>query len=432
MLPFSYIDHISLESFQQHAEGCPLVFLDPFEHRRTLLLRGFLERLEPGLLYHYVPRPGLDLRTWLPLLAAEIRRVYPDFGAALERERDATDAVTLGGALARDLRDVCQPSGLLIIDDVDRLHDPDLERFVLALLAELSSNVHVVLSSPLIYRQPWSTLFARQRAVVLHAQERQHELRFTRHERPSAQLEIYALDRTQIILNGQTVDRWEGMLPRLLFFYLIDQPLVTRDQVLTDFWPALPQDEATDIFHVTKHKITDLLGRVTRDAQELTQYLHGYYVPGSRVIRMYDVHEFEDLIDRALRATSQLEAELLLRRALDYYRTAFLPGLDAPWVQRRREELAQHFGEALIRLGEIVEGQGDYQTALDLLERGLALRPEREDVHRRVIDLLLQLGQSEAARSQYERLLTQVYQPLGLQPSKATLELRTRLEAGSA
>jgi two-component SAPR family response regulator len=428
---FSYIDHISLESFQQHAGGHSLVFLDPFTHHRTLLLRRFLERREPGLLYHSVPRPGLNVRTWLPLLTAEIRRVYPEFGAALDEKRDTTDAVALGAALARDLSAVCQPSGLLIIDDIERLHDPDLERFLRALLSGLPAGVHVVLSSMLIDRQPWSDLLARRQAVVLRAQERLHELRFVRCERPAARLEVYALDEARIVLNGQPIERWEGVLPRLLFFYLIDHPLVMRDRVVADIWPALPLDEATDIFHVTKHKITDLLGRVTRDAQELTQYLHGYYMPGSRVIRMYDVHEFEDLIDRALHTTDQLEAELLLRRALDYYRTAFLSGLDAPWVQRRREELALRFGEALIRLGEIVDGQGDQQTALDLLERGLSLRPEREDAHRRLIELLLRRGQSEAARSRYERMLTQVYQPLGLQPSKETLELRARLEASS-
>ncbi|MCS7070696.1 MAG: bacterial transcriptional activator domain-containing protein, partial [Anaerolinea sp.] len=112
--------------------------------------------------------------------------------------------------------------------------------------------------------------------------------------------------------------------------------------------------------------------------------------------------------------------------------TSFLPALDATWVQRRRETLAQRYGDALLRLGEIVEEQGDRQTAIDLLERGLHLRPEREDSHRRLIALYLQLDQIEMARSRYERLLAQAYAPLGLRPSKETLELRARLESNSS
>ncbi|MCS7070490.1 MAG: hypothetical protein NZM00_03225, partial [Anaerolinea sp.] len=315
---FNRIDHIALDSFRQHAGTRSLIFLDPFDHHRTLLLRSFLKRTEPGLLYHHVPRPGLNLNEWLSLLLTDIRRVYSDFGTALEAVGNTADAVALGTALARDLSGVCQPSGLLVIDDFERVSDPDRDRFMLALADGLPTGVYVVLSALLAHRDPWTTWIARRWAAVLRAYERDHELHFAACERPNAQLEVYALDAGQVFLNGQAVNDWEGALPRLLFFYFIDHPLVTRDQVFADFWPTLPVEEATDIFHVTKHKITDLLGRVTQDAHEFVQYRQGYYMPGSQVIRTYDAREFEDLIDRALQTLDTIEAELLLRRALDY------------------------------------------------------------------------------------------------------------------
>lgn len=428
---FSHIDHISLESFQQHAQGRRLVFLDPFSHHRTLFLRSFLEQTARGLLYHQVPRPNLPLTEWLPLLLTDIQQVYPDFGAALAAAGGSATPEALGSALAHDLDAVCNQAGFLFIDDFDRVcRSADLDRFVTALIAALPDGVQVALSTALAYHQPWATLIAEHRAALLGYHEQRHELRFEAHDRPRAQLEIYALDGGQVLLNGRAISSWDGMLPRLLFFYLIDHPLVTRDQVFADFWPALSVDEATDIFHVTKHKISDVLNRIAGgEAYDLTQYRQGYYMPSETIIRTYDVSDFEDLVDRAMETSNEREAEVLFRRALDYCHQPFLGQLDAPWIVQRRAALLQRQGDALIGLGCLHQRQGDHAAALDLLERALSLRPEREDVHRRVIDLQLQFGHIDAAWDAYDRLLTRVYAPLGLLPSPQTLDLRARLEA---
>lgn len=428
---FSHIDHISLESFQQHARGRRLVFLDPFSHHRTLFLRSFLEQTARGLLYHQVPRPNLMLTEWLPLLLADMRQVYPDFGAALAAAGGGATPEALGSALAQDLSAVCDQAGFLFIDDFDRVcRSTDLDRFIVALIAALPDGVQIALSSALAYRQPWMTLIAEHRAALLGYHEQRHELHFQAHDHPRAQLEIDALDGGQVLLNGRSVTSWDGMLPRLLFFYLIDHPLVTRDEVFADFWPALSVEEATDIFHVTKHKISDVLNRIAGGgAYDLTQYRQGYYMPSETIIRTYDVSNFESLLDRAMQTPNEREAEVLFRRALDYCRQPFLVPLEVQWVVQRRAALLQRQGDALIGLGCIYQRRGDHAAALDLLERALSLRPEREDVHRRVIELHLQLGHMDAAWAAYERLLTRVYAPLGLMPSPQTLELYTRLEA---
>lgn len=428
---FNHIDHISLESFQQHAQGRRLVFLDPFSHHRTLFLRSFLEQTARGLLYHQVPRPNLLLTEWLPLLLADIQQVYPDFGTALAAAGGRATPDALGTALAHDLSAVCHQAGFLFIDDFDRVcRSADLDRFVAALIAALPDGVQIALSSALAYRQPWSTLIAERRAALLGYHEQRHELRFEAYDHPRSQLEVYALDGGQVLINGRSVSSWDGMLPRLLFFYLIDHPLVTRDQVFADFWPALNVDEATDIFHVTKHKISDVLNRVAGGGEhELTQYRQGYYMPSETIIRTYDVSDFESLLDRAMQTPNAHEAEVLFRRALDYCRQPFLVQLNAPWIVQRRAALLQRQGDALIGLGCIYQRQGHHAAALELLEPALTLRPEREDVHRRVIELHLYLGHVKAAWDAYDRLLTRVYAPLGLLPSPQTLELRTRLEA---
>ena len=36
--------------------------------------------------------------------------------------------------------------------------------------------------------------------------------------------------------------------------------MVTRDEIFETFWPGLPTKEATNVFHVTKRKISERLG----------------------------------------------------------------------------------------------------------------------------------------------------------------------------
>jgi two-component SAPR family response regulator len=81
-------------------------------------------------------------------------------------------------------------------------------------------------------------------------------------------LETYALGRGYGIVNGQTINNWDGALPRNLFFYFVDHPLITRDQIFEVFWPRLATKDATNVFHVTKRKISERITMKIENASE--------------------------------------------------------------------------------------------------------------------------------------------------------------------
>src|SRR5258708_19714094 len=72
----------------------------------------------------------------------------------------------------------------------------------------------------------------------------------------SPQLEVYGFGGGHVFVDGVPLDTWDGPLPRNLFFYFIDHPMVTRDEIFETFWPGLPIKEPTNVFHPTKPKPT--------------------------------------------------------------------------------------------------------------------------------------------------------------------------------
>src|SRR6185436_12766505 len=106
----------------------------------------------------------------------------------------------------------------------------------------------------------------------------------------SPHLEVYGFSGGSVFMNGLPVESWDGPLPRNLFYYFVDHPMVTRDELFETFWPELPTKEATNVFHVTKRKISERLGF------ELTAYSGGFYRPSGQMAVHYDVRNFETLL----------------------------------------------------------------------------------------------------------------------------------------
>lgn len=73
-------------------------------------------------------------------------------------------------------------------------------------------------------------------------------------------LEVFGQGHGTVKINGCTVHTWDGVLPKNLFFYFIDRGITTRDAIFQSFWPKLPIKEATNVFHVTKRKISEIIG----------------------------------------------------------------------------------------------------------------------------------------------------------------------------
>ncbi len=426
------ITRVSLSSFRERSAGKKVVLLYPWTNYRNLFLTHFLSSAKEGLLYYRIPAEVTSLNEWLKGLVEEFDEVLGGFGSHLREEFAANAPDVLGEALAADLAAYSNEPIVLFIDELDRVPlDNNFRKFIQALIAGLPDHIQVAFSSRLLTYQPWYDMVARGEAVVLGTEYRRNDVMFTIEDTPKPQLEVYALGRGYALVNGQQITNWDGALPRNLFFYFVDHPLVTRDEIFKTFWPDLTVKEATNVFHVTKRKISERISLKVGEAggYELTQYSGGFYMPSDKVVRHYDAGDFQESVERALTTLDEREEELLLNRAIDLYKAPFLQTIEMKWTIERREQMRQLYSQALINMGRIQKRRENDRGALGFFVRALKETPEREDIHREVMATYLKLDMPDDARQQYQRLSQILNDNLGIAPSRESQALFELVEA---
>lgn len=426
---------VSLNSFRERSAGKRVVFFYPWRNFRTFFLTHFLTQERPELLYYRVTGDVKTLHHLLSDLAREFNQVLGNFGATVMAALETHDPQRMAQALAADLSALRNRPVIVYIDEFERvLADSDVPAFLDALVNALQGDVQIAFNSRLLSSPIMNALVARGQAAILGNVQHRRDLFFTTEAQAKPQLEIFAFGQGAAFLDGKEIASWDGMLPRNLFYYLIDHPLVTRDEIFADFWPEVPLKDATDIFHVTKHKVTEVMGRRMSVAgdYEITQYKQGFYLPSENLVRHYDVECFENAVEQALESSDPHEMEILLRQALDLYQAHYLEDSDAAWVVRRREQLMRLHCEACIWMARILEQRGERQETVDLYTQAINEYPQREDVHRAIIRLYLQLGRVDRAREQYRVLDRNLYQQLGITPTRESLELLRSIESAGA
>lgn len=310
----------------------------------------------------------------------------------------------------------------LIIDAYDQVNEAALAPTLAALVAQLPPASQIVLNG----RQLPITLLADARlagkTALFPINDDQMLIDYSVRSSEQILLEVYSLGAGRALINGARIDHWDGMLPRALFFYLIDKGMTTRDEIFQTFWPNLPVREATNVFHVTKRKISEILGF------DLTTYWSGFYRISPNVDLHYDVVKFVEAVQNSAIA-DDADAIPMLRSAIHLYRGAFLTTLESEWVTERQTELRGIYGDALTTLAKLYEQQGSNEPALGLYLRAAATQPQREDLARSIMSLYKTLGQSDRALQVYERLTYKLKQTLNVNPDKRTIELAQELHA---
>lgn len=437
---------VSLNSFRQKSEGRQVILLYPWTNYKNLFLTYYLSSHSDGLLYHRVSSSPKMLREWLGSMVDEFTSVLGNFGSQVNDNLNDARPAELALML---IADILAASGdkpvILFIDELDNITpDADFHTFVRAFVEAMPESIQLAISSRMLTHEPWYEMVRAGIAVVLGTDQRKNDMMFTIEEQPKPQLEVFAFGRGHGLVNGSIIQNWDGALPRNLFFFFMDHPLVTRDEVFQAFWPALGVKDATNVFHVTKRKITERITAKVRGYErdsipegeqesadetfELTQYSNGYYLPSDKIVRHYDVADFVEAIDKAMVASSEREEIALLGRAIDLYKAPFLQTIDMPWVVERREQLRQMYAQALIQLGRIYYRKEDKERALGFFTRSLKENPQREDVHRLVMGLYRDLHMIEDAIAQYAKLKQVLKEVLGIEPSRETRQLYDEIE----
>ena len=309
---------------------------------------------------------------------------------------------------------------LLILDEVDRARPAEMDKFLTSLV-DVLGNTRAVIFSRQIPQVMLKKESLREVSAFLPIDDAFMLWDYAHREQPTTLLEVRAFGEGRVLLNGKVVKNWDGVLPRSLFFYLVDRGMVTRNEIFKTFWPNLPVREATNVFHVTKRKISEVLGI------DLTTYWSGFYRISPDIELSYDVVRFTDFVQQSAIMTDTTATIDLLHRADMLYRGDFLGGMDMDWVKQRRLELAQDYGESLAALAKVYEDSDQPYEALGLYLRAAAHNRNREDIVSRVMNLYYELGMYSDALKVYDHLTDGLSQELGVSPAPHIQALATSI-----
>lgn len=207
-------------------------------------------------------------------------------------------------------------------------------------------------------------------------------------------LHVRMLGTDEVLSEGRRII-WTGDQARLLFYYLVDRALVTRDEIFKAFWPTASKQDATNIFHVTKNKIARAL---PASSTGFTRYQDHFYriAPTWHVVS--DVTQFLDLVQQADAASANsIHEARLLTEAATLYRGDFLAGSSENWVIERRRHLRETMADVLYRLGQHAGRHNDAEMACHHWVRAVRFDQTRQDIYTAVLTALRALGHDEDA-----------------------------------
>lgn len=422
---------MSASQLQAMVEGKKAIVLSPRSRVRNLFLADFTQE-EGSYLYRLLPQHS-SLSVFLLNIAQELAEFVlapkEQASSLLEVISASPTIIGLVDMLIVDLKKA--GISVLILDEFDRLSvNADSVEFFERLVEALPRSIRLVINGYSISYQPWNRLVQSGLAVVLGEEQATAGEIYSQTETEKPHIEVYAFGSGRIYVNGLPVEEWDGPLPRNLFYYFTDNPMVTREQIFETFWPELNTKEATNVFHVTKRKISERLG------YELTNYSGGFYRPNVEHVKIHsDVAEFENHFKAARSESNPKKALKHWQEMIRIYRAEFLHSVkgmyafDMPWMNERRDALKAMYVEALVGVARSHRESNELEQAAHYFIRAMREEPLREDIYRDVMSIYGTQGEYEEAIKLYKQLDSILYRKLKIRPSPVTHKVYEDIQA---
>jgi DNA-binding SARP family transcriptional activator len=416
----------SYEALLYHAAGARIILLHSHSRYRSMVIARLLAA-PPRPVYYYSMGPhDVNLEAFLAGFVHDMCEQKPTFGrhlSTLAHPLFNVDREEIIDRLLHDLEELSTEAFFLVLDEYDASENADdIQEFLEAVLTRLPANCQVIINSRTLPRLPWVAMVAQHDAVIVSdKQVIEHDPYRITSRGDLAELTVRCLGPGNIVKNGTLIDDWEGHLPRLLFIFALERPVVTRAEICQSFWPNLDNDQAVNVFHVTKRRLHKALGF------DALIHQNGYYQVNPDVRIFYDVMEFVSALVRG-RTAKGPEAAEAWQTAIDLYQGPFLQGHNEIWVERQRTAYQTGYLEAMMAVANLRLQSGRPEHALRILMQASSGNEDFEPLHQEIMKLYTSLGRRSEAASYYQTLV-EALKGKGKTPNLATQTLYQQLMA---
>ncbi len=224
-------------------------------------------------------------------------------------------------------------------------------------------------------------------------------------------LHIYLLGDLRIVDDAHSIIPLNSPRAQSLLAYMVlhaGEPL-TRRHLAFLLWSDSSEDQARSNLRKLLHDLRRLLPEV----DSLIEAQGPSLLWRRDAPYTLDVADFERSVEQA---TSAKE----LQQAVGLYRGPLLQSCYDDWVLSERERLHQLLIDALSRLVELLESQGDYRPAIQYAQLLLQHDPLHEDVYRALMRLYALTDDRAAALHTFQTCATVLKRELDVEPAPAT------------
>jgi DNA-binding SARP family transcriptional activator len=312
---------------------------------------------------------------------------------------------------------------MIIIDECDRASPTEFNTF-LKLFADEQKEKRIAVISRIVAYDLLEDEQFRKRSQFIPVNEELMLYDYAQRDSNNTLVEVRAFGSGHVHIDGRPIENWDGVLPRRLFFYFADRGMVTRNDIFETFWPNLSKHEATNVFHVTKRKVTDVIGK------PFTKFGNGFYRIAPGIELSYDVVHFTEFIQNSI-IKADTSAVQLLENAITLYRAPFLSSehdYDTPWVEKRQEEIHEMCGEAMSILAGHMLDAGNEEQALGHYLSALKILNHREEIVEKVMEIYQERDQLRDALELYDWIEDNLQSDYGIQPNASLQELANKIK----
>ena len=233
-------------------------------------------------------------------------------------------------------------------------------------------------------------------------------------------LHIQLLDDFHLMYGDQPVTGVNTARLQSLLAYLVlhRHVLQSRQQLAFLFWPDTSEAQAftnlRNLLHKLRHALPEPGHFLLVDAQTVQ------WRPDARFT--FDV---ADLATALTQATTSAE----LVKAVQIYRGSLLPSCYDEWILPERQQLQRRMMDVLLELIRLLESERDYRTAIAYAEHLLQYEPFDETTYCTLMRLHAANGDRAGALRIYQRCVDLLQEEFAAAPASTTQELYRRLLA---
>jgi DNA-binding SARP family transcriptional activator len=250
----------------------------------------------------------------------------------------------------------------------------------------------------------------------------------------------------QINLLGPPEIRWDQQLinvnrrlPRTILFYLASRgTLVSREQLLNLFWEDIPPTKA-------RGNLRGALSRIRSEIPNSDLLIHHNDLVGldaeSISVDQQDFIAYHDSFGNKpwiIPADETIPGKIfqpMLRAANLWHGSQFMEGIDLPdtrsldsWWQQTNLHLTNLRSRLCSRICDHYRASGQFEKALTFARTALENDNLDEDVHLRVLVLLVDMGRYQEARQYYSSIVKLLSDELDTQPSQQLVSVYRQIQ----